>query len=80
MRLSERSHRRLQPPEADKAARDREEGLVDVCAAVVADEQPLELVEPGEGALDDPAGASEPGAVLGLASCDLGLDSALPEL
>jgi hypothetical protein len=53
---------------------------VDVCAAVVADEQPLELVEPGEGALDDPAGASEPGAVLGLASCDLGLDPALPEL
>jgi hypothetical protein len=53
---------------------------VDVCAAVVADEQPLELVEPGEGALDHPAGASEPGAVLGLASCDLGLDPALPEL
>ena len=50
------------------------------CAAVVADEQPLELVEPGEGALDHPAGASEPGAVLGLASCDLGLDPALPEL
>jgi Tol biopolymer transport system component len=51
---------------------------VDVCAAVVADEQPLELVEPGEGALDHPADASEPGAVLGLASCDLGLDPALP--
>ena len=58
-------HRRLQPPEADKAARDREEGVVDVRGAVVADEQPFELVgaEPGEGALDHPAGASEPGAV-----------------
>ena len=51
---------------------------MDVCAGVVADEQPFELVEPGEGSLDHPAGASEPGAVLGLASCDLGLDPALP--
>jgi hypothetical protein len=45
-------------------------------AAVVADEQPLVVVEPGEGALDDPADAAEPGAVCGLAAGDLGLDPA----
>ena len=36
----------------------------------VADEEPLEVVEVREGALDDPADASEPGAVLGLAASD----------
>ena len=49
-------------------------------AAVVADEQPFEVVEPGEGAFDDPAGAAEPGAMLGLAAGDLGSDPALAEL
>jgi hypothetical protein len=53
---------------------------VDVVAAVVADEESFELVEPGEGAFDDPAVAAEAGAVLGLASCDLWGDSALAEL
>ena len=38
---------------------------------VVADEQPVEVMEPDEGALDDPAGV-EPGAVLGAAAGDLG--------
>ena len=32
------------------------------------------VVEPGEGALDDPADATETGAVFGLATRDLGLD------
>jgi hypothetical protein len=53
---------------------------VDFVAAVVADEQSFELVQPGEGALDDPAVAAEPGAVLGLAACDLGCDAAPAEL
>jgi hypothetical protein len=53
---------------------------VDLVAAVVADEQPLEVVQPGEGALDHPADASEPGAVLGLAARDLGCDPAPAEL
>ena len=53
---------------------------MDVCAPVVADEQPFELVEPGEGALDDPAVAAQAGAVLGLAPRDLGRDAALAEL
>jgi hypothetical protein len=47
---------------------------VDVGAAVVADEQSFELVQPRERALDDPAVTAETRAVLGLASCDLGLD------
>jgi hypothetical protein len=53
---------------------------VDFVASVVADEQPLELVEPGEGALDDPAVATKPRPMLGLAACDLGFDPAAAEL
>jgi hypothetical protein len=53
---------------------------VDLGPAVVADEQSFELVQPGEGALDDPAVAAEAGAVLGLASCDLRFDATLAEL
>lgn len=45
--------------EADQAAADREEGLVDLGAAVVADEQSFHPVEPGEGAFDDPAVAAQ---------------------
>jgi hypothetical protein len=52
---------------------------VDLVAAVVADEQSLELVQPGEGALDHPAGAAEPRSVLGLAPGDLRPDPALAE-
>ena len=70
----------LEPPEADEAAAECEEGFVDLGAAVVADEQPLEVVQPGEGALDDPASTTEAGAVLGLAAGDLRLDPSLPEL
>ena len=65
---------------ADEAAAEREECFVNVATAVVADEQPFELVQPGEGALDDPAVAAEPGAVRGLAACDLGFDPAPSEL
>src|SRR5438034_8408178 len=37
-------------------------------------------MQPGEGALDDPADPAEPGAVLGLAAGDLGADAATAEL
>ena len=47
--------------------------------AFVADEQALEVVQPGEGALDDPAVAAEPGAVLGLAAGDHRFDPALAQ-
>ena len=53
---------------------------MDLVAAVVADEQPLEVMEPGEGALDDPAGTAEAGAVPGLATRDLRADAASAEL
>ena len=38
------------------------------------------MVEPSEGALDDPADAAKSGAVLGLAASDLGLDPSSAEL
>jgi hypothetical protein len=43
-------------------------------AALVADEESFELVEVGEGALDDPADGAEAGAVVGSASCDRRFD------
>ncbi len=49
-------------------------------AAVIADEQPFEVMEPGEGALDDPARSAEPRAVLSLAAGDLRLDPAVAAL
>ncbi len=52
---------------------------MDVVAAVGSDQQSAAVVEPGEGALDDPAVAAEPGAVLALAASDHGLDAALPD-
>jgi hypothetical protein len=53
---------------------------VDVVAAVVADEQPLVVMKPGEGTLDDPADLAEAGAVVGLAPGDLGFDPAGAQL
>ena len=53
---------------------------MDFVAAVVADEQSFELVQPSEGALDDPAVAAKSGAVLGLAARDLGSDAPPAEL
>jgi hypothetical protein len=50
---------------------------VDVVATVGSDEQASAAVQPGEGALDDPAMAAEPGAVLALPAGDDRLDAAL---
>ena len=52
---------------------------MDVLAAVGADEEATAVVQPGEGALDDPAVATEPGAVLGLAPRDDRLHAPLPD-
>lgn len=49
---------------------------MDFVATVVADEQSLVVVQPGEGALDDPPHPTESGAVLGLATSDLRFDVA----
>jgi len=48
-------------------------------AAVGAHEQSAVVVQPGEGAFDDPAVASEAGAVLGLAARDHRFDPSLPD-
>ncbi len=52
---------------------------MDLGPTVVADEQALEVVQPGEGALDHPAGTAEPRAVLGLAAGDHGRDASLAD-
>ena len=61
---------------ADEAAGDGEERFVDVGAVFVAQSQAAVLVEPGDGALDDPALTAEAGAVAGVLAGDLGLDPA----
>lgn len=48
--------------------------------AIGADEQPALVVEVADCALDEPALATEPGAVLGLTTRDHRLDPPLPEL
>lgn len=50
-----------------------------VRASFVADTDALELVHPGEGALDNPAHLAEAGALSGTASGDQRFDAALPE-
>ena len=52
---------------------------MDVGASFVADEQPLELMQVREGALDDPAVAAEARAVLGPSASDHRLDAALTD-
>jgi hypothetical protein len=52
---------------------------VDVFAAIGADEQSAAVVEPGEGAFDDPAVVAESGSVFGLAASDQRFDAALPD-
>ena len=69
-----------EPPEANEAAAEREEGFVDLGAAVVADQESFELVQPGEGAFDDPAVAAETGTVLAVTVGDLDGDPAFAQL
>ena len=53
---------------------------MDLVAAVVTNEQSFVVVEPGEGALDDPTNAAKPGAVLGQTTRDLRFDPSGAEL
>ena len=53
---------------------------MDVAAALVAGAQPLEGVQPGETALDDPPLTSQAGAVGDAATSDPRSDPALAEL
>jgi len=52
---------------------------VDVLAGVGADDEAATVVQPGEGAFDDPAVMPESGAVFGLAAGADRLDAALPD-
>ncbi len=52
---------------------------MEIGAAFVAGPESFEPVEPGEGALDDPAGFAQAGAVGDAAAGDEGLDAALPQ-
>jgi len=70
----------LQKLEADEAAADRKEGFVDVVSAFVADAEAPVLVQPGDGALDDPALLAEPGTVRALRPGDLRLNAAAVQL
>ena len=52
---------------------------MDVVAAVGADEEAAAVVQPGEGAFDNPAVSAEARAVLGLAASDDRLHAPLPD-
>ena len=70
----------LESFEADQAAGEVEQGLMGLGGAFVADVESPVLVQPGEGALDDPAPAAEPGAVLGRPARDHWCDAERPDL
>ncbi|KUN57832.1 hypothetical protein AQJ46_45750 [Streptomyces canus] len=53
-----------------------EQSEVEVGAYLVADLESLELVEPGEGPLDDPAGLAQSGAMRGAFPGELPCDAA----
>lgn len=63
----------------DEAGGEAEEGFVDVVASFPADAQAAEAVQPGDGALDDPAEDAQAGAVRLSAFRDRGPDAALPQ-
>jgi hypothetical protein len=65
--------------EANETTRQREDGSMHVGAPLVTEEQPTELVEPGESALNDPSVSAKAGAVRSLTAGDHGLDPAQPE-
>lgn len=52
---------------------------MEISTRLVADPESLELVEPGEGALDNPAGLAQAGAVMGTAAGDFGRYASAPE-
>ncbi len=60
----------LESFEADQAAGEVEQRFVGLGVAFVADVESVVLVEPGEGALDDPSPGAETGSVLCLSACD----------
>jgi hypothetical protein len=64
---------------ADQAAGEGEEAFVDVVAAVGADQQSTVVVQPSEGAFNDPPLPAEPRTMAGPSAADDRLDTAFPE-
>lgn len=62
-----------QTAEAYEAAGQFEQALMEIGASLVAGAEPFELVQPGEGALDDPARLAQSGTVGDAASAINGL-------
>lgn len=67
------------PPRQDEAAAQVKEGEVDVVPALLADAQPLEVVEPGQRAFHHPPVSAEPLTRLDALAGDARDDSALPK-
>ena len=65
----------LQEAPADEAAAELHEGFVDIGTALKADPESSELMQPGDGALDDPAGYAQTAAMFGVAAGELGTDA-----
>jgi len=56
-----------------------EQALMEIGASLVTGAEPFELVQPGEGALDDPAHLAQSGTVGDAAPRDQRLDAPLPQ-
>lgn len=69
----------LEEVEADERATELEEGIVDVIPALVADDEAPHLVQPGDGALDDPAVTAQPLGGVHLRAGDAALDAPLAQ-
>lgn len=66
--------------EAYDCGGDDEEGAVEVGVALVADGEASELVDPGKGALNHPAGLTEMLGAVDAAAGDAGRDGALAQV
>lgn len=68
-----------EPAEAYEAAGRFEQSLVEICSSYVAGAEPVELMHPGECALDHRAHLAQSGAMGDAASGDQGFDAALAQ-
>ena len=65
---------------ADQTRADCEERLVDVGTSLVAYAQAPEAMQPGNGSFDHPSRDAQTATMLGVTSCNLGVDSQFAEL
>lgn len=65
---------------ADQTRADCEERFVDVGTTLIAHAQAPEAMQPSNGPLDHPAGDAQATAMLGVTSCNLGVDSQFAQL